>query len=238
MQSKMASRIGEQGVLMMNWTSMILTFWVLTLMFIDLSGPRDDWLNPWNIFYVDSACCVFFLTEFFFGYRCADDKRWFMRKHWIDLVTSIPIPPAAEGSRFIRFGRTFRFARLLRVLRLLRVIRLLRTFVILSRTLRYLQDLMDLKTMQRSLTLVFLIIVAGGVTITLVEPDPNAVGIETIAHGMWWSFSTVVTGGFADLYNPQSRANLNGSTCIGWNDFVGVFTATLTTLYMGDDNSK
>ena len=107
LQSKMASRVGDQGVLFMNWTSMILTFLVLTLMFIDLTGPRDDWLNPWNIFYVDSACCVFFLSEFFFAYRCADNKRWFMRKHCIDLVTSIPLPPAAEGSRFIRFGRTF-----------------------------------------------------------------------------------------------------------------------------------
>ena len=81
----------------MNWTSMILTFLVLILMFIDLSGPREDWLNPWNIFYVDSACCVFFLTEFVFGYRCADDKRWFMRHHWIDLVTSIPIPPTQKA---------------------------------------------------------------------------------------------------------------------------------------------
>lgn len=240
LQSKMASRIGEQGVLFMNWTSMILTFLVLTLMFIDLTGPRDDWLNPWNIFYVDSACCVFFLSEFFFAYRCADDKRWFMRNHWIDLVTSIPIPPAAEGSRFIRFGRTFRFARLLRVLRLMRVIRVLRTFVVLSRTLRYLQDLMDLKTMQRSLTMVFLVIVVGGVTITLVEPDPNAVGIETIGHGMWWSFSTVVTGGFADLYNPLSLTGqiLTGLLVLSGMILVGVFTATLTTLYMGDDNSE
>lgn len=240
LQSKMASRIGESGVLLMNWTSMVLTFLVLTLMFIDLTGPRDDWLNPWNIFYVDSACCVFFLSEFFFAYRCADDKRWFMRKHWIDLVTSIPIPPAAEGSRFIRFGRTFRFARLLRVLRLMRVIRVLRTFVVLSRTLRYLQDLMDLKTMQRSLTMVFLVIVVGGVTITLVEPDPTAVGIETIGHGMWWSFSTVVTGGFADLYNPLSLTGqiLTGLLVLSGMILVGVFTATLTTLYMGDDNSE
>lgn len=236
----MSRHIGERNVRIMQWTSMLLTFLVLVLMFIDLSGPREDWLNPWNIFYVDSLCCVFFLSEFAFGYQCADDKRWFMKHHWIDLVTAIPIPPAAEGSRFIRFGRTFRFARLLRVLRLLKVVRLLRTFVFLSKTLRYLQDLMDLKTMQRSLTLVCLVIVAGGVTITLVEPDPTAAGIETLGHGMWWSFSTVVTGGFADLYNPMSLAGqvLTGLLVLSGMILVGVFTATLTTLYMGDDNSE
>ena len=236
----MSNRIGESYVRVMQWTSMLLTFLVLVLMFIDLTGPREDWLNPWNIFYVDSLCCVFFLSEFVFGYVCADDKRWFMKTHWIDLVTAIPIPPAAEGSRFIRFGRTFRFARLLRVLRLLKVVRLLRTFVFLSKTLRYLQDLMDLKTMQRSLTLVCLVIITGGVTITLVEPDPTATGIETLGHGMWWSFSTVVTGGFADLYNPMSLAGqiLTGLLVLSGMILVGVFTATLTTLYMGDDNSE
>ena len=74
----------------------------------------------------------------------------------------------------------------------------------------------------------------------LVEPDPNAVGIETIAHGMWWSFSTVVTGGFADLYNPLSLAGqiLTGLLVLSGMILVGVFTATLTTLYMGDDNSE
>jgi len=236
----MSKRIGEKYVRVMQWTSMLLTFLVLVLMFIDLNGPREDWLNPWNIFYVDSLCCVFFLSEFVFGYTCANDKHWFMKNHWIDLVTAIPIPPAAEGSRFIRFGRTFRFARLLRVLRLLKVVRLLRTFVFLSKTLRYMQDLMDLKTMQRSLTLVCLVIIAGGVTITLVEPDPTATGIETLGHGMWWSFSTVVTGGFADLYNPMSLAGqiLTGLLVLSGMILVGVFTATLTTLYMGDDNSE
>ena len=26
-------------------------------------------------------------------YRAADNKRWFLKNHWIDLLTSIPIPP-------------------------------------------------------------------------------------------------------------------------------------------------
>ena len=94
--------------------------------------------------------------------------------------------------------------------------------------------------MQRSLTMVMLIIIIGGVAITLVEPDPNAPGIETIAHGMWWGFSTVVTGGFADLYNPLSLSGqiLTGMLVLAGMILVGVFTATLTTLYMGDDRSE
>lgn len=232
--------IGPSGVILMNWTSMILTVLVLSLMFIDLSvPPRDDWLNPWNIFFVDSLCCVFFLWEFTIQYRCADNKQWFLKTHWIDLLTAIPIPPA-EGSRFIRLGRTFRFVRLLRVLRLLRVVRALKTVFILSKTLRYLHDLMDLKTMQRTVAIVSFVIVTGGVLITLVEPTPSPHGIQTLSESIWWSFSTVVTGGYADLYNPQNFSGqlLTAILVISGMILVGVFTATLTTVYMGEDNSE
>lgn len=47
----MSNRIGESYVRVMQWTSMLLTFLVLVLMFIDLTGPREDWLNTWNIFF-------------------------------------------------------------------------------------------------------------------------------------------------------------------------------------------
>jgi len=236
----LTKRIGPRGVILMNWTSMILTLLVLSLMFIDLSvPPREDWLNPWNIFFVDSLCCVFFLWEFSIQYRCADDKKWFLKTHWIDLLTAIPIPPA-EGSRFIRLGRTFRFVRLLRVLRLFRVVRALKTVFILSKTLRYLHDLMDLKTMQRTIAIVSFVIVTGGVLITLVEPTPSPHGIQTLSESLWWSFSTVVTGGYADLYNPQNFGGqlLTAILVISGMILVGVFTATLTTVYMGEDNSE
>ena len=240
LDDNLTKRIGPRGVILMNWTSMILTLLVLSLMFIDLSvPPREDWLNPWNIFFVDSVCCVFFLWEFSIQYRCADDKKWFLKTHWIDLLTAIPIPPA-EGSRFIRLGRTFRFVRLLRVLRLFRVVRALKTVFILSKTLRYLHDLMDLKTMQRTIAIVSFVIVTGGVLITLVEPTPSPHGIQTLSESLWWSFSTVVTGGYADLYNPQNFGGqlLTAILVISGMILVGVFTATLTTVYMGEDNSE
>ena len=236
----MEEKIGSKGVIIMNWVSIILTTLVLGLMFIDLSSPsQTGWLSTWNIFYIDSACCVYFLWEFFFQYRAADDKKWFFRNHWIDLLTAIPVPPI-EGARFVRFGRTVRFARLIRVLRLFRVFRVLKTLVFLSRTLRYMQDLMDLKTMQRSFTLAIFIIVTGGTFIMMLEPPTQTEGIATIGKSMWWSFATVVTGGFADLYNPQSVAgqSLTAFLVLSGMILVGVFTATLTSLYVGDESSE
>ena len=62
LHNNLIKRIGPRGVILMNWTSMILTVLVLSLMFIDLSvPPRDDWLNPWNIFLsILFAVCSFF----------------------------------------------------------------------------------------------------------------------------------------------------------------------------------
>ena len=53
-------------------------------------------------------------------------------------------------------------------------------------------------------------------------------------------FHLVVTGGFTDLYNPSSLRGqiLTGLLVLSGMILVGVFTTTLTTVYMGDDNSE
>ncbi len=238
LETKLTEKLGKQGLWAMRGVSIVLTILVLSIMFIDLSyPPQEGWLNPWNIFYIDSACCVFFLWEFAVQYQCADNKRWFLKRHMIDLITAIPIPPA-DASIIIRFGRIFRLARLFRLFRLLRILRVLKTFVIFSRTIRQMQDLTDLKTMQRSFWMALSIIFVGGLLIGQLEP-PSDVGITTMTESMWWSFSTVVTGGFADLYNPVSVGGqiLTSLLIISGMILIGVFTATLTTVYMGDDTS-
>ena len=79
---------------------------------------------------------------------------------------------------------------------------------------------MDLKTLQRTISIVSFVIVTGGVLITLVKPNPSPHGIQTLSESLWWSFSTVVTGGYADLYNPQNFGGqvLSAILVIQWND--------------------
>ena len=64
--------------------------------------------------------------------------------------------------------------------------------------------------------------------------EPNAVGSLPLA--LWWSFTTVVTGGFGDIYNPESSSGqmLTAILVIMGMVLVGVFTATLTSLYVGE----
>ncbi|MEO0867983.1 MAG: potassium channel family protein, partial [Cyanobacteria bacterium J06642_11] len=55
---------------------------------------------------------------------------------------------------------------------------------------------------------------------------------------LWWSFTTVVTGGFADIHNPETMAGkvLTVILVILGMVLVGIFTATLTTVMVGDED--
>ena len=57
---------------------------------------------------------------------------------------------------------------------------------------------------------------------------------------MWWSFTTIVTGGFGDIHNPQSLMGrvLTVLLVITGMILVGVFTATLTSLYVGEESEE
>jgi uncharacterized membrane protein (DUF106 family) len=57
---------------------------------------------------------------------------------------------------------------------------------------------------------------------------------------MWWSFTTVVTGGFADIYNPETTGGrfLTVLLIVSGMIIVGVFTATLTSLYVEEGTEE
>lgn len=217
----------------------VLIFLVLSLLTYDLFVQRasDHILNSWTIFYIDAVCCLIFLTDFFFRLSKSEDKKWFWKNHWIDFVTSIPVPPASSG-QMARFGRA---GRLLRFFRLLRLVRVFRLFYFLWRGLDKLNDMFDVRMMKKSFKWGSLIVVIGAVFIFKLEGEgTNHTGIENIPLSLWWSFTTVVTGGFGDIYNPSSfwGQSLTGLLVIAGMILIGVFTATLTSLYVGEETDE
>ena len=92
----------------------------------------------WAFWITDTICCLLFLWNFFFELRLAESKKWYWKRHWVDFLTSIPLPPlhllveATDGINAIRAGRV------LRVLRFLRTIRIVRMFLYFWRGLDHL----------------------------------------------------------------------------------------------------
>ena len=105
-----------------------------------------------------------------------------------------------------------------------------------------LNDLLDVRMMKKSLKWGMFFIVIGGFSIYHIEGTSSGAhsGVESIALSLWWSFTTVVTGGFGDIYNPSSLLgqSLTGLLVIAGMILIGVFTATLTSLYIGDETNQ
>ena len=177
-------------------TVMVMIIAILSLMSYDILylDPVEDVELKIQIFWIDFIFCIVFLMEFYLRYNFAENKRWFVRNNWIDLVTSIPIPDGGA----LRYGRSLRLMRLLRVARLLRVLRIIFFF---WKGFDKFAEVMDVKLMKKSAKGVLVVIVIGAYLMMIREGN-NDTSIGTFAQSMWWSFTTVVTGGFGDIYNP------------------------------------
>ena len=197
---------------------MVMIVLILSIMSYDmiyLDSVADAELKM-QIFWLDTAFCMVFLSEFYLRYRFAENKRWFVRNNWIDLITSIPIPDAGA----LRYGRSLRLMRVLRVARLLRVIRIIFFF---WKGFDKFTEVMDVKLMKKSFKGVIVVIVIGAYVMMVQEGERDP-SIGSFAESMWWSFTTVVTGGFGDIYNPETGSGrvltvlliITGMILAGW----------------------
>ena len=109
-------------------------------------------------------------------------------------------------------------------------------FFFIWRGLDQLTEIFDVKLMMKSLIYCLLVLIAGAVIIYYIEGDSGEAGVSNIPESIWWSFTTVVTGGFGDIYNPQTATGrfLTTVLIVAGMILVGVFTATLTTIMVDD----
>ncbi len=187
------------------------------------------------IFIIDAVCCLIFQINFFFELSLSPSKRWYLKKHWIDFITSIPVP----NYEIVRGGRLFRLLRLLRILRFLRFLKIFKLLGIFWKGMDTLSEIFDIKLMKRTIGFSLFLMISGAFIIHFLE-FKGGNGIETYRESLWWSFNAVVTGGFADIYNPETSAGMILTTLLVFSGMIliGVFTATLTTLMVGDDSNR
>jgi len=213
---------------------MILIILVVGLLYYDFTQPLISDKTKSLLFWIDFSCCIIFLGNFYFDYRLADSKKWYWKKHFIDFITSIPLPDL----QVMRFGRAVRLIRLTRLLRFVRVLRIFRGILFLSRGLNELAEIFNVKIMKKSFIYGIIFLIIGAIIINLFE-GKSSNSVSTLIDSIWWSFTTVVTGGFADLYNPVSIIGriLTVILILAGMILVGIFTATLTSVLIGEDKA-
>ena len=189
----------------------------------------------WVFWIIDVICCTLFMANFVFEHRLADSKSWYWKHNWIDFITSIPLPPvqimAVSGDMGI-----VRLGRLLRAVRILRALRLFRIALFFWRGMDHLSTTLDVRLLKRSLLYGLLSLVFGACIFMGLERMESGSGFWA---SLWWSFTTLVTGGYADIHNPETASGriLTVFLVITGMVLVGVFTATLTSILVSDEDS-
>jgi len=216
-------------------TSLVL--FVLSLLVYESTNPNLPIKTVKLFFQMDVCCCLIFLINFFYELRLADSKKWYWRTHFIDFISSIPIPDM-RLLRSLRGIRVIRLTRFLRFFKFLRFLRFLRVLMIFWRGLDQLADMFNVRLLKKSLIYACISLFLGAICFHLLETVEETGEHPGAVASVWWSFATVVTGGFADIHDPQTGGGkiLTVILVLVGMVIIGIFTATLTSVMVGDDD--
>lgn len=208
----------------------ILIVFVLGLMVYEFKNANLGDNILMKIFFIDSACCMIFLANFFFELFYSPSRTWYCKTRWLDFITSIPLPPGNLIIRAGRFVRLARIARIIRVLRLLRFLKIVRVFTTYWRGMEALTDVLNMKLMKRTILWSIIVTIAGSFTIYYAERD--YADFNNWLDGLWWGITTILTGGFADLHNPATLIGTVTTTLLVLSGMIliGVFVASLSSV--------
>ena len=83
-----------------------------------------------------------------------------------------------------------------------------------------LQDVMDVKMMKKTIRWSVMATLAGAFFIYQLEghgAEDNLAAnpVSTFGKAIWWSFTTVLTGGFGDIHNPSSTSGSSFDGTVG-----------------------
>lgn len=233
LRTRLAERLGsEQRVNYLDGAVFVSIVIALALMVIELLFPLPNRTLA-RFITIDFVICMFLIGDFFLRLSLSEDKGWYFRRYWIDLVSSIPF------YGILRIGRLVRINRFLRLFRLLRLGRALRVLLFAFRGLDKLTKTFEMNLLKRSVLIAMVLLIFGALSISALEGVEER-SLQETGESLWWSFTTVVTGGFADLYNPNTltgRVVTAGLVLLGFA-VTGIFTASLTSVLVEDDSSR
>lgn len=199
---------------------LFLSFYVLGALLADTFFSLPDNIST-ILRHIDSAICIIFLAEFLNGLLRSRNKLNYMKWGWIDLVSSIP------EVQELRWGRIARLIRILRLLRGVRSTKSILTFIYSNRA----------KGTFFSVALIsFVLVIFSSIAILIVEVDPNSI-IKSPIDALWWSFVTITTVGYGDLYPVTIAGKIIAAILMTAGvGLFGTFTAFIASYFISPEN--
>lgn len=186
----------------MSLLSLILSFLALFVISALLFMPIES--ETRHIFIgLDFIICSIFILQLTIDLIRSDDRKQYLKHHWIDFIASIPMV------------EPLRFARLFHILRIILVIRSGRTVL-----KQLLANKRETTLASIILLLVILLTVGSGMMLAIEGQNPDS-NIQTASDALWWAFVTISTVGYGDHYPITLEGKLLASGIIICG--VGIF---------------
>jgi voltage-gated potassium channel len=163
---------------------------------------------------IDAAVLVVFAVDYFTRLVLAKQKVQFMKSNVLDIVAIIPF---SSVFRIARLARVVRLARLTRLSRATRFVRVMSRFGVGMKKIR---AFLDTNGLIYALYATFFIIVAGSLSLMLIEAENLSVG-----EALWWGVVTVTTVGYGDIVPQTVAGRVIGSILM----FTGIGVLSFTT---------
>ena len=177
------SILDELLVAVLALCSVFLLFFEATS---DLSREQERVLG-----YLDVTIACLFLIEFSYRFTIADRKWKFLRRHWWELLASLPLP--LDAVQALRGLQLLCLVRLIRLLRLVRLGGRVKVLAEASNTLSKYRSLVVLTTV------VAVIVFASSLAFHYFESGANQ-NVKGLGDSLWWGVSTVATVGYGDIF--------------------------------------
>lgn len=177
----------DQKLSILELVILALTIYTVFSIVVQLLLPTTmEMLRLFNLF--EWICSGFFLYEWGYRFLQAKEKKKFILRNLIDLIASFPIGMMAG-------------------LKALRILQLIKVFGSISRFSTYLKN-NKVHTFKLVLfTLVTLLMLVSPVMILYFE-EPGGGSINTAENALWWTYCTISTIGYGDLYPVTSGGRL------------------------------
>lgn len=141
-------------------------------------NPEMERLLRW----MDNVCCFVFISEWIYRLYHAPHKGKFILRNMIDIVASFPMG----------------WLPVLKAFRLVRIIQLIRIIGSINRFVTYCRNNV-IQTVRFCFFIIFmLLMMISPVLILFFEYEKGS--INTAENALWWTYCTVTTIGYGDLY--------------------------------------